>query len=268
MNTPSAPAAPDPNATAAAQAKYNREAAQSQAQINMVNQSTPYGSLTYKQSGTAADGTPMYTATTELSPDMKSLYDNMIGTQKTLGSTAGNLAAAIQSMYSQPFNTNQAVEDKIVALGKSRLDPQIAQQRAALETQLTNQGVTQGSEAWNTAIKNFTQNSGDQYNQLYLTGSQQALAQALAERQLPLSELQQMLGMSSPTNPTFTSTPQEQIAAPNYQGMVSENYANQVKQQEIAQSQNNALIGGLASLGGAALGGWTSGAFKGMGGKR
>lgn len=46
----SAPEAPDPVATAAAQAQYNQQTAQTQQQLNMVNQVTPYGSLTYTQS--------------------------------------------------------------------------------------------------------------------------------------------------------------------------------------------------------------------------
>lgn len=261
MNNTSAPAAPNVTATADQQAGYNKAAAQSQAEINMVDQSTPYGSLKYTQTGTAADGTPKYSATTSLSPDMQSLYDNQIGTQKTLGSTAGNLAQALQSRYSTPFSANTAVEDKIDSLARARLDPQVAMQQSALENKLTNQGITQGSEAWNNATKAFAQNSNDQYNQLYLNGSQQALAQALTERNQPLTELQTLMGLSNPTNPTFTSTPTESIAAPNSAGLTEQNYTNQVQQQQIAQSQNNALIGGLSSLGGAALGGWTSGAF-------
>lgn len=46
-----APDPPDPRETAAAQAAANREAAIAQAQLNMIDQWTPYGSLRYEQIG-------------------------------------------------------------------------------------------------------------------------------------------------------------------------------------------------------------------------
>jgi hypothetical protein len=48
----SAPSPPDPMATAQAQAKFNEEAAYEQQALNMVNQVTPYGTLTYTKTGT------------------------------------------------------------------------------------------------------------------------------------------------------------------------------------------------------------------------
>lgn len=47
----SAPEAPDPYATAQAQAGFNQQTALTQQALNMVNQVTPYGSLTYSQTG-------------------------------------------------------------------------------------------------------------------------------------------------------------------------------------------------------------------------
>ena len=47
----SAPEAPDPYATAQAQAQFNNQTAQTQQALNMVNQVTPYGTLTYEQTG-------------------------------------------------------------------------------------------------------------------------------------------------------------------------------------------------------------------------
>lgn len=46
-----APDPPDPRETAAAQAASNRETAIAQAQLNMIDQWTPYGTLTYQQIG-------------------------------------------------------------------------------------------------------------------------------------------------------------------------------------------------------------------------
>lgn len=54
--SPKIPAAPDPAATAAAQTASNKETALWQAALNNVNQITPYGTLTYNQTG----GGPQY----------------------------------------------------------------------------------------------------------------------------------------------------------------------------------------------------------------
>jgi hypothetical protein len=48
-SSPSTPAAPDPVATANAQGEMNKETAIANAQLNRVNQVTPYGNLTYAQ---------------------------------------------------------------------------------------------------------------------------------------------------------------------------------------------------------------------------
>jgi hypothetical protein len=52
-SSPSAPPAPDPRATAQAQAEFNLDAARQNADLNRINQFTPQGSLTYTK-GTSA----------------------------------------------------------------------------------------------------------------------------------------------------------------------------------------------------------------------
>ena len=59
----STPKAPDPTATAAAQGAINKQTAIAHTELNNQNQVTPYGSISYTQTGTASDGTPQFTAT-------------------------------------------------------------------------------------------------------------------------------------------------------------------------------------------------------------
>ena len=73
-----APKAPDPYATAQAQAAANIQASSAQAAMNMVDQVNPYGTLNYTQRGTTNVGgqvVPQYTATTVLSPEQQHLLD-------------------------------------------------------------------------------------------------------------------------------------------------------------------------------------------------
>ena len=92
---PSAPPAPDPAATARAQATANRETAITQFGLNAVNQVTPYGNLTYTQTGTWADGTPRFTATQTLSPAEQEALDLSNRAQSLYGTAAVNQLGAV-----------------------------------------------------------------------------------------------------------------------------------------------------------------------------
>ena len=82
-SSPTPPQAPDPVATAAAQQTMNQNTATTQQLLNMTNQVTPDGSLTYNQTGTnsfvGADGktysVPQFTAAQTLSPTGQQLQD-------------------------------------------------------------------------------------------------------------------------------------------------------------------------------------------------
>jgi hypothetical protein len=68
----------------------------------------------------------------------------------------------------------------------SRLEPQLQRKRAQLETQLTNQGLVRGGEAYNAAIQEAQQGENDLRTQAALQGiglDQQARAQAFGEQQ-------------------------------------------------------------------------------------
>src|SRR6187549_781608 len=93
MDAPTPPAAPDPVATAKAQGDMNQNTATTQQLLNMTNQVTPDGSLTYNQSGTnsftGADGkvynVPQFTATQTLSPTGQKLADLTNQTKLNVG---------------------------------------------------------------------------------------------------------------------------------------------------------------------------------------
>src|SRR5882724_2175642 len=90
-STPDAPAVTDPNVTAANQQKLNTTAGQQSQVGSMTNQVTPTGSLSYTQTGTSSDGTPLYTATTALTPAQQQLLTTLQGTQQTAGTQAGQI---------------------------------------------------------------------------------------------------------------------------------------------------------------------------------
>ena len=133
MDSPQAPAAPDPVATANAQQNLNQNTATTQQLLNMTNQVTPDGSLTYNQTGsnsfTGADGktytVPQFTATTSLSPTGQRLQDLSNTSKINLGNAGVTATRKIGDILGSNINlNNDAVENRLLELGTKRLTPQ------------------------------------------------------------------------------------------------------------------------------------------------
>lgn len=250
----SAPKAPDPAKTAAAQTQMNKDTAIAQQQLNMVDQTTPYGSLTYTQTGTYEDGTPKFSATQTLSPENQQLYDQYMGIAGQLGQIGNTQAGNVASTMGQPFDFDAAQATKLTDMQNTFLDPQWQRQESSLEAKLMNQGVNPGTEAYRRAMEEFSTNRQRAYDQNYLSAYDTAGRQALTERNQPLNELSAMLSGSQVRQPGYASTPQTGVSGVDYAGLVNQNYQN-----ETANYQNK--MGGLFGLGGSVLGGWAKTGF-------
>lgn len=141
---PQAPAAPDPAATAAAQAQTNREAAIAQANLNRINQYTPQGSLVYNQIGTNADGTPQYSQTQTYSPEQQALYDQQNQIALSLGGLAQNNVARVNQAQSTPFSY-EGMTPLQTGVQAPRGQMQYGPQAQQLQTSLPNSGEVQDS---------------------------------------------------------------------------------------------------------------------------
>lgn len=240
---------------AAAQSGLNRDTALTQQQVNMINQVTPDGTLTYNKTGESSfiDSTgklvttPTYTATTSLSGQQQAIKDQTDAASLNLGTIANQQSSFLKDYLATPFKADTAeAEARLAELGSARLDPRFAQEDEALRTRLANQGIVEGSAAWNSAMANQNQSKNDAYNQLYLTGRSQALQEAYAERNQPLQEISSLLSGAQVQNPQFTSTPQTSVAGADYIGASANNYNAQLQ-------ASNAKMGGLFGLLGTGL---------------
>lgn len=266
MSKSSAPKPPSVTETAGAQTSSNISTAIGQQQLNAVNQNTPYGSLTYSQDGTYAytDPTtgktyqlPKMTATTTLSPEQQALYDTGIQTQQNLSTLAKDQSTRLSGLLAEPFSLdNDATESRINELASMRLDPQLERSRQSEISRLANQGIKVGSTAYDRAMEGVNQRENDARNQLLLTGRNQAVQEALMERNQPLNEI---IGLASGTqvqNPQFTSTPQTGIAGTDVAGITQQNYANQQTQYNQQQQSLGGLFGTIGSVAGASAPYW------------
>lgn len=254
MGKQSAPAAPDPVQTANAQGGWNTFTAQQQQAMNMVGQSTPWGTLQYDQTGTTqlTDPSgkqitvPQFTATQTLSPSQKTIFDQTQAAQGNLAGLAEDQSGMLRDYLNKPFEfTNNDASNWAYDLASQRILPQQADARAALDRQLVNRGIRPGTDAYNREMTRMDQANTDQLNQLALNGRSQAFNEAAYTRSNPINEISALLSGSQVTQPgsTFTGTPQTQVAGVDYSGLVNQNYQNQLQ-------SYNAQMGGMFGLGG------------------
>lgn len=280
---PSAPPAPDPAATAAAQAAANKETAIAQRALNMFDVESPQGTISYSPTGQMVGDIERYKVTQALSPEQQRLYDLSTQAQQRYGEIGTEQLSRVGDVLGQPFSTaefgaapvvNEATRRQVAASMMGRLEPQLDARRAALETRLANQGFVSGSEAYNTAMdeNNRAYNdallaadiaAGGEMRNVYAleaAARDKAINEALMQRTQPLSELAALFSGVAPQAPQFLPGPQGQIGAPDIMGATYANYSgaqnayNQAAAQQRAETQG--LYGLLGQLGGAGLYGW------------
>lgn len=272
----SMPRAPDYRGAAEATAQGNLDYAQQAAAANRVNQQTPWGSLTYSSAGKDENGNPIYNQTLNLSPEQQQLLNYQNQASLGLGSLTNQGLGYVQNTLSHPFdasqlpaqqiNPGQTAQDAIM----SRLAPQFNKDQDRLQTQLLNQGLQPGTEAYQNAMTQFNQGKNDAYTQAALQGidvGNQARQQALTEqsylRSQPLNELNALRSGSQLTQPQFNATPQQATTAgPNYLGATDAQYQALLNAYSNKTASQNALMGGLFNLGGAAIGAFSDRRLK------
>jgi hypothetical protein len=251
MCSPAAPTPPSPQATAAAQTTSNRETAITQTGLNSTNQVTPGGTLTYEQIGKWEDGTPRFQATTALTPAGQQIYDTSQQTTQNLANVAKEQSGRLSGLLSTPFSLdNDATEARINELASKRLDPMLARRQTALDTRLSNQGIKLGSTAWDRAQESNLQGENDARNQLLLTGRNQAVSEALLQRQTPINEILALAGQGQIAQPQFGSTPQTGVAGTDVAGITQAGYQNSYNSWNQQNQQNQQMLGGLFGLAG------------------
>lgn len=260
-SSPTVPTPPNAGGVANTQTGLNTTAAQSSQAGSMVNQVNPYGSLSYAQTGTGPNGTPLYTATTSLSPTQQKLLQTLTGTQQTAGGDAAKLLAGAGYGNAQPSdvigNATKGLTQQAMAQEMSYLDPTFTQQTQQIDTQLRNQGFTPGSPGYQQAMNGLLQSQGQTKTGFLATMEPQMFQQATQEYQMPAQMAQSLATFGAPTTPnaSFVQTPQLSISPANYEGDVASSNAAQMAAYQAQLGQSNAMMSGLFGTGSAVLGG-------------
>jgi hypothetical protein len=288
-STPAAPATPDYTGAAVAQGVANEATARLTAKLGNPNVYSPYGNQTVTFQGDTPTITQTLTpqaqetlnAQQKVQTDLANLGSqgvetakNVLSTPFAFGGPSVQTALDTSGIARMPVNAGTTGQEAIM----SRLEPSLAKNRVSTETQLINQGLRPGSEAYDNAIKLLGQQENDARTQAVLQGlgldisannqgfnqalqggqfgntaQQQALAQAIQGRQMPLNEITALMSGSQIQNPTFSPYQGTNIQpAPIANATAQEGqFAQNTYNQQVASA--NAQNAGLYGLGGAGI---------------
>jgi hypothetical protein len=226
----------------------------------MVNQQGPLGSLNYVQTGTTPQGTPIYTAKTQLTPQQQTLLNQLTGTQTAAGGQAGELLAGAGYGADQP---SKVIGDMATGMTGQMMDTQLKflqpffdTQTSQLDAQLKNQGFKPGDPAYDNAMRQTQTNQGLQVNQFLASAFPQTEAIAAQQYQMPLTMSESLASFGAPGSPTtgFTSA-LPGFTAPNTAADLATMTQAQNQQYQAQQAQYNAMISALGGIGGGIMGG-------------
>ena len=249
---PKIPAAPDPSRLIALQAQTNR-----------INQTTPYGNLTFS-------GPNRSDVSLALSPQFQALLDAQVGFGAQAAQRGQQFLGATQFNPAAPQDVSQ-IGQAMFDLGASRAMPFFNQQ----EQQLINALENSGNPAVGAALSPGAVSERDLFNRsrnqflsdLALNSVTQATGQrgALLQQDLAANagnaQIAALLAGASPVQaPGLNQFYQPQ--AIDVMGPYNLQQQNAMAQAQLAAQDRSGFFGGLFDLGSAALGGWAMGGFS------
>lgn len=242
------PSKPDPldvNAVTRQANSQNTANAFTQAAFNRPNQTDVFGNqVTYSQTGTDAQGNPTFAV------------------NQSLGQVGQDFSRGFQDLgqgyfdavASRPDLDSNAAFDRAYQYASANMEPRLQRAEDAARNRLTNQGFDPNSEAYRNQMADVMLQGNEARNNL-VTGLQgQMFNQGLQNRQQQMSEYQPGLAYGQQAiSPRMISTPNVNVGNVDIAGL-----NNAAKQQEWQRyqsdvAQRNAMLGGLATIGGSIL---------------
>jgi hypothetical protein len=285
----STPQAPDPYKVADATTQTNEQTAQFNKALNLNNYSNPFGSQQSNIIGTDSTGAPIYQTSISASQPLQNLLNGSMSAAGNSNATVGNSIFGLGGVNSQlaglgseispsaAQDANRQGQQAAYAAQTQYLDPQFKQQQSSMESQLANQGLSPGSQAYDNAMTNFNNSKNQAYsnaaNQSVLTGSQigsQMLNNNLAAvgakgnllnqqgvnygqqaslSQLPYSQLSSLAGLV----PGNAGTAQSAANPANIAQAFQNQYQGQLNAYNAQTGASNSSKSGLFGLGAAAM---------------
>ncbi|GEM_PF-1418798 len=280
------------------------------------------GSLTAPDINNFYSGGDDWTQTISLSPEMQAIYDQQMKLSQGLFGSQDAALGRVQQTMANGFDTSKlpawgtaldanslpgmgSVYDPTQATNTateallSRINPELDRQSESLRTQLANQGIAQGSAAWNNAMGSFGQQRNDAVTQAGLQGitlgmqqqgqtygqqtQNRQLAAALQAQQfgqqnalrggsmqeqaylrsLPLNELNALRSGSQLEMPQFPGYAQQATTGgTDYTGAAQNTYQSQMAANNASAAGQSNMMSGLFGLGQMGLSAYGMGMFS------
>lgn len=246
FKTPKAPKPLDPAKVASQQLDQNRQGIQQQAAANRLNQTDAFGtSLTYRQTGTDAQGNPIYSA------------------NQSLGKLGQQYSGGLASLGRQYFQTagqtgdlgSGAAFDRAYDFATANLEPRFERVRAGADARLINQGLQPGSEAYKNAMGDLALQQNEARNNLVAGLQGQMFNQGLQQRQQTMGELNPGLQFGQQVlNPSYINVPGVNVPQVDMSQLAGLQYKGQMANYDAEMQNRSGLLGGLASIGGTLAG--------------
>lgn len=278
--TPQAPSTDAFTNAAQAQGAASTANVNQQTVANRANQTNPFGSSSWTMdpnTGQWSQNVSLAGAQNNALTAQQNLQaGRSTAAEGLLGQATQNLSHPIDtSGFSQlysfgaPGQTNQQAQDAVWG----QVSPLLNQRREQMDSQLANQGITMGSEAWKHAqdqqgrdennarlqstMAGFQQGNSLNNQNIAYGGYQQGqnayqMQQAQALRNQPLTDINNLTSGQQVTAPTFGQYGQAGVAqAPNYLGAAQSSYNQQLDSQNASAASDASRLAGLFGLGGA-----------------
>ena len=278
-NKPESMSANDMMRIAKVEQSMNRDMLREQTRANRPQQVTPWATTTWEE-GPEGD----WTQTVELTDPMQRALTGQqeIGAGRT--DIARNLLERAGEEMGAPIGwdplsmnevmpsgeARQSAEDALYRRATSRLDPYWQQQEQATQSQLFNQGLRPGDEAYDAAMANMQRARTDAYQTamdqsiagggaemergfgMDLKRRQQALSEALRRRGQTLDEISALTSgadVDVPDMPGFQAS--GRVAGADLTGAAEAGQRAAWDRYSAEQAEDQALWSGIAGLGGA-----------------
>lgn len=186
FGTQKAPKTPDYAGAATATAEGNKAAALTAGALNRPTQITPTGSQTWSLKPGADPNNPQpgdWIATTSYSPEQQKLYEGQtsaqqglvdtanigvgglagLGVGQGLGEVAPSFTGDVSKTADQFSADRQAISDALYANQTKYLGDQFARDDERLRSQLLSRGLTEGSAAYDNALRDQQRTQNDAY---------------------------------------------------------------------------------------------------------
>ena len=274
MSKPKAPPAPDYAGAAIAQGAANIDAARATSRLSNPEWDNAEGSRRIQY---GIDGDPDRVRIVDtMSPVAAQQYGIQQGINTNLLNTASAGLNRVSQQMATPFDMsrvpqvdarNEQTRQAVAQALMGRLQPQFDKDENSARTRLANQGITQGSEAWNDEMNRLTQAKNDAMMQAQMQAGgeasrmfgdqsaarQQAIQEQAYLRNLPLSEINALRTGNTPNLPQFQGFGGSQVqAAPLLQGaQLGEQAA--IDRYNAKIGQRNALLQTAGQVGSAYL---------------